>query len=163
MSDAKLEPLFELTDSIASRIDAAVESLLSLTESQLPESDADRIRTSVLSIQAGNNLLRDALGTEQQSTPAPVYALANDADTKSEPVHQESPGERGRPEMELVSATLNLQRLVFNQGPQRVSDTVSAGLATNLDEAIEIMTRLVDHHDARWTTIAGEKAVVAVR
>jgi hypothetical protein len=163
MSDAKLEPLFNLADSIGSRIDAAVESLSSLPESQLPESDADKIRTAVLSIQAGNNLVSAALGTEQHSISVPVYSLANDTDTKSEPVKQESPGERVRPEMELVSATLNLKRLVFIQGPQRVSDTISAGLAADVNEAIEIMTRLVDHHDARWTTIADEQAIVAVR
>lgn len=161
MSDAGLESMFELADLIGSRIDAAVESLSSLPDAQLSESDADKIRTAVLSIQAGNNLLSDALGTEQNSTSVPTYAFAGE--TESESTQPEIRMERLKPEMGLVSATFNLQRLVFSQGPQRVSDTVSAGLATDPHEAIEIMTRLVDHHDARWTTIAGEKAVVALR
>ena len=161
MSDIRLESVFDLADLIGSRIDAAVESLSLLPEVQLSKSDADKIRTAVLSIQAGNNLLSDALGTEQNSTSVPVYAFAGKAESESG--QPEILTERLKPEMGLVSATFNLQRLVFNEGPQRVSDTVSAGLATDPVEAIEIMTRLVDHHDARWTTIAGEKAVVAVR
>ena len=79
----------------------------------------------VLSIQAGNNLLSDAPGTEQNSASVPAYVLAGE--TASESAQPEIFTERLKPEMGLVSATFSLQRLVFNQGPQRVSDTVSAG------------------------------------
>ena len=131
-----LGSLAALVGSIDRRMNTALELLLTLDDSGKSKTDGDKIRMAVLSIQGGNNMLREVLG---------IGANASVPDT------------------ELISARRNLQRLIYDVGPQRVSDVRAAGLATCSDDAIALMSKLVESRDARWTTIGAEEAVVAIR
>lgn len=186
-----LDELAELVASIDQHIGVAIDSLSTLFYSPMSKTDADRIRTAVFAIQSGNNILREVIGMDdnaeatpdveppveietsrtkqgaaksqpksvQKSTPAPPAAPAPKPGQKP----QRAPMPKPMPGMEWISASRNLQRLVYDVGPQRPADVISAGLATSPDEAMALMNELVESNNATWIKITGTQAIMAVR
>lgn len=186
-----LDSLAELVASIDQHIDVALNSLSTLFYSQMSKSDADKIRTAVFAIQSGNNILREVVGIDgsgeatsvdeppvdidvslstEEAATSPAKSVPTSAPTpdpapvakpRQKPLRKPMP--EPMPGMEWISASRNLQHLVYEVGPQRPVDVVAAGLATSPDEAMALMNELVQSHNATWITIADTQAIMAVR
>ena len=150
-----------MVTSIDSHMDAAIELLAHLHESGTNKSDANRIRMAVLSIHAANNIIHDVLGTDAGSINSTKQSVESSGEIPARDPGQDKP--KSESNLDVVSAHQNLERLVYNVGPQRTGDIVTAGLATDPDQAMGLMSHLVQTHKASWTSIGEARAIVAVR